>query len=96
VHEGETVVVLEAMKMELALKAPFAGTVASVATTAGQQVDLGTELLRVLREGSSGPLESEPLEPGALEPGAVESGPIEPGPVVSGRVGPEPTSGAGP
>jgi acetyl/propionyl-CoA carboxylase alpha subunit len=69
VHEGETVAVLEAMKMELALKAPFAGTVASVSATAGQQVDLGTELLRVLREGSAGPLDAGPLDSEPVTPG---------------------------
>jgi acetyl-CoA/propionyl-CoA/long-chain acyl-CoA carboxylase, biotin carboxylase, biotin carboxyl carrier protein len=64
VYEGETVAVLEAMKMELALKAPFAGTVASVAAATGQQVDLGTELLRILRDGSSGPLDTGPEDSG--------------------------------
>jgi acetyl-CoA/propionyl-CoA carboxylase biotin carboxyl carrier protein len=48
VREGDTLAVLEAMKMELALKAPFAGTVASVSAAPGQQVDLGAELLRVV------------------------------------------------
>jgi acetyl/propionyl-CoA carboxylase alpha subunit len=70
VHEGETVAVLEAMKMELALKAPFAGTVASVSATTGQQVDLGTELLRVLRQGSSGPLDA-----GSPDVGPDDTGP---------------------
>ena len=39
--------VLEAMKMELSLKAPFAGTVATVAPRAGDQVALGAELFHV-------------------------------------------------
>jgi acetyl-CoA/propionyl-CoA carboxylase biotin carboxyl carrier protein len=47
VTHGQTVAVMEAMKMELALKAPFAGTVASVAVTAGEQIALGAELLRI-------------------------------------------------
>jgi acetyl-CoA/propionyl-CoA carboxylase biotin carboxyl carrier protein len=55
VQEGETLAVLEAMKMELALKAPFAGTVASVAASAGQQVDLGAELLRIAALTTSEP-----------------------------------------
>jgi acetyl-CoA/propionyl-CoA carboxylase biotin carboxyl carrier protein len=76
VREGETVAVLEAMKMELALKAPFAGTVASVAATLGQQVDLGTELLRVLREGSSGSLDTGPLDTGSLDTGPLDTGPL--------------------
>jgi pyruvate/2-oxoglutarate dehydrogenase complex dihydrolipoamide acyltransferase (E2) component len=69
VHEGETVAVLEAMKMELALKAPFAGTVASVGATPGQQVVLGAELLRVLRQGPSGPLGSGSLDTAPLGTG---------------------------
>ena len=39
--------VLEAMKMELALKAPFAGTVAEVAVATGDQVALGATLVVV-------------------------------------------------
>ncbi len=41
VAEGETLGVMEAMKMELALKAPFAGTVTQVGAAAGDQVTLG-------------------------------------------------------
>jgi biotin carboxyl carrier protein len=55
VHEGETVAVLEAMKMELALKAPFPGTVASVAVVAGAQVDIGVELLRIVASDVEAP-----------------------------------------
>jgi biotin carboxyl carrier protein len=62
VEEGETVAVLEAMKMELALKAPFAGTVVSVSADAGQQVELGAELLRVLRDPSELPDLEAPSE----------------------------------
>jgi len=47
VAEGETLGVMEAMKMELALKAPFAGTVTSVGATAGEQVKLGAPLFVV-------------------------------------------------
>jgi acetyl-CoA/propionyl-CoA carboxylase biotin carboxyl carrier protein len=39
--------VLEAMKMELALKAPYDGTVTSVEAIAGEQVDLGATLFVV-------------------------------------------------
>ena len=38
--------VIEAMKMELSLKAPFAGTVTSVGAEAGDQVKLGRHALR--------------------------------------------------
>ena len=47
VEQGQVLVVLEAMKMELALKAPFDGTVAHLVATTGAQVALGTTLLEV-------------------------------------------------
>jgi acetyl-CoA/propionyl-CoA carboxylase biotin carboxyl carrier protein len=54
VQEGDVLGVLEAMKMELALKAPFAGTVTTVDATKGDQVALGATLFLVaLRDGSS-------------------------------------------
>ncbi|HET8560301.1 MAG TPA: biotin carboxylase N-terminal domain-containing protein [Marmoricola sp.] len=54
VEEGQTLGVLEAMKMELALKAPFAGTVVVVGARVGEQVAMGAELFAVdpgTREG---------------------------------------------
>ncbi|MGH3352900.1 MAG: acetyl/propionyl/methylcrotonyl-CoA carboxylase subunit alpha [Nocardioides sp.] len=47
VEEGQVLGVLEAMKMEVALKAPFAGTVTVVGAAAGAQVPLGAELFVV-------------------------------------------------
>ncbi|MGH3481707.1 MAG: biotin carboxylase N-terminal domain-containing protein [Nocardioidaceae bacterium] len=47
VRSGDTLGVLEAMKMELALKAPHDGMVTSVEAIAGQQVDLGATLFVV-------------------------------------------------
>ena len=47
VAEGETLGVMEAMKMELALKAPFAGTVTTVGATSGDLVTLGAVLFTV-------------------------------------------------
>jgi 3-methylcrotonyl-CoA carboxylase alpha subunit/acetyl-CoA/propionyl-CoA carboxylase biotin carboxyl carrier protein len=38
---------MEAMKMELALKAPFSGVVSEVHVSAGDLVDLGTKLFVV-------------------------------------------------
>jgi acetyl-CoA/propionyl-CoA carboxylase, biotin carboxylase, biotin carboxyl carrier protein len=38
---------MEAMKMELTLRAPFAGTLAAVDAVAGAQVGLGTVLFHV-------------------------------------------------
>ena len=40
VEEGQRLGVIEAMKMELALKAPHAGTVATVSAAVGDQVQL--------------------------------------------------------
>ena len=42
--EGQVLGVIEAMKMELSLKAPFAGIVTSVGAGAGEQVKLGAPL----------------------------------------------------
>ena len=47
VAEGETLGVMEAMKMELALKAPFAGTVTTVGAAVGDLVKLGAALFTV-------------------------------------------------
>ncbi len=47
VAEGETLGVMEAMKMELALKAPFAGTVTTVGADVGDLVTLGATLFVV-------------------------------------------------
>ena len=47
VDAGQVLLVLEAMKMELALKAPFAGTVGGLTAAPGAQVALGATLVRV-------------------------------------------------
>jgi biotin carboxyl carrier protein len=47
VSEGDTVVVLEAMKMELAIRAPQAGTVTAVHCKAGDLVQPGLVLLDI-------------------------------------------------
>jgi 3-methylcrotonyl-CoA carboxylase alpha subunit/acetyl-CoA/propionyl-CoA carboxylase biotin carboxyl carrier protein len=51
VAEGDVLGVVEAMKMELALRAPFAGTLTTVDAVAGKQVALGDTLFVV--EGST-------------------------------------------
>ncbi len=51
VAPGDTLVVLEAMKMEHAVRAPHAGVVADVRAVAGQQVDTGAVLVVVEADG---------------------------------------------
>ena len=50
VSKGQKLLVLEAMKMEQAMLAPFAGVVAELKAIAGAQVSEGTLLVRVERE----------------------------------------------
>ena len=45
VSEGQTVVILESMKMEMPVEAPASGTVESIAVNEGQAVDEGAVLL---------------------------------------------------
>jgi biotin carboxyl carrier protein len=47
VEEGQRLGVLEAMKMEITLRAPFAGTVTTVGAATGEQVKLGALLFEV-------------------------------------------------
>jgi biotin carboxyl carrier protein len=47
---GQTLLVLEAMKMQNDLKAPFAGTVARVSVQAGANVEASTVLLELTHE----------------------------------------------
>jgi biotin carboxyl carrier protein len=55
VEAGQPLGVLEAMKMEVTLRAPFAGTVTSVGAGAGEQVPLGAVLFRVEPPPPAGP-----------------------------------------
>jgi 3-methylcrotonyl-CoA carboxylase alpha subunit len=50
VKKGQTLLILEAMKMELALAAPCDGFVTSLAVAAGDQVTEGAVLVRVAKE----------------------------------------------
>jgi acetyl/propionyl-CoA carboxylase alpha subunit/acetyl-CoA carboxylase carboxyltransferase component len=47
VAEGDPLVVVESMKMENTITAPFAGTVAAVETAANMQVEAGAPLVRI-------------------------------------------------
>lgn len=51
VHEGQVLVVVEAMKMENEFKSPIDGVVASIAVAAGQTVEANTVLIVVTAAG---------------------------------------------
>jgi len=53
VSAGETLVVLESMKMEISIAAPRDGAVAEVLVAAGDQVDRGAVLVELAEEGPS-------------------------------------------
>jgi len=53
VVEGSPVAVLESMKMESTVVAPFAGQIASVAVVANVQVDAGAALVRIRAAGTT-------------------------------------------
>ena len=47
VEAGQRLAVVEAMKMEHALTAPFAGVVREIVSAVGEQVEMGERILRV-------------------------------------------------
>jgi acetyl/propionyl-CoA carboxylase alpha subunit/acetyl-CoA carboxylase carboxyltransferase component len=47
VEEGDPIAVLESMKMEMTVTAPFGGTIASIETGPNVQIDTGSALLRI-------------------------------------------------
>ena len=49
-QRGDVLLTLEAMKMELALHAPFDGSITMLALAAGDQVTEGAVLVRVAKE----------------------------------------------
>src|SRR5690606_34211781 len=53
VRKGQTLVVVEAMKMELAVTAPFDGTVGEIGAVEGAQVDEGAMLVRLVGDEES-------------------------------------------
>jgi len=53
VAEGDVLGAMEAMKMELSLKAPFTGTVTAVEAAVGDQVALGARLFLVVPDGGT-------------------------------------------
>ncbi|HMI88178.1 MAG TPA: biotin/lipoyl-binding carrier protein [Polyangiaceae bacterium] len=47
VDEGQTLVIIESMKMEMPVESPVKGTVDQIAVTEGQAVDEGAVLLTI-------------------------------------------------
>ncbi|OYD71437.1 acetyl/propionyl-CoA carboxylase alpha subunit [Rhodococcus sp. OK302] len=60
VEAGSTLVVLESMKMETAVRAPYAGKVREVLATVNSQVDAGAPLLRVDQVSDEAVVEKAP------------------------------------
>ena len=60
VEAGATLVVLESMKMETALRAPAAGRVREIFATVNSQVDAGAALLRFDQAGESAAAQAAP------------------------------------
>ncbi len=61
VAAGETVVVLESMKMETAVRAPYAGRVREVLVGINSQVDAGAPLLRIDKLGDGSQAATTPM-----------------------------------
>ena len=53
VAAGQTLVVLESMKMEISIAAPRDGSIAAVHVAAGDQVERGAVLVELAEEGAS-------------------------------------------
>jgi len=51
VKEGDTLIIMEAIKMELAIKAPFNGTVEEIAVSANDMVEADIVLLEIAPNG---------------------------------------------
>jgi 3-methylcrotonyl-CoA carboxylase alpha subunit/acetyl-CoA/propionyl-CoA carboxylase biotin carboxyl carrier protein len=63
VADGDVLGVMEAMKMEVSLRAPFDGVVAAVDVVTGEQVALGARLFLV--EPAASAADAADVDPGA-------------------------------
>jgi len=73
VAPGDHVAVVESMKTETAVAAPFAGTVRAVFTSANAQVDAGAPLVQIEPSGTAGdPVDGPPLDPAVLAASTTE------------------------
>ena len=67
VDVGDRLLVVEAMKMEIAITAPLAGRVVEVLVARNVQVDAGAPLVRIEQLGDHEA--GAPTDDGALDPG---------------------------
>ena len=75
VEAGATLVVLESMKMETALRAPAAGRVREIFATVNNQVDAGAALLRFDQAGESAAAQAAPRVQFRTQPRAEDTNP---------------------
>jgi acetyl-CoA carboxylase carboxyltransferase component len=75
VEAGATLVVLESMKMETALRAPAAGRVREIFATVNNQVDAGAALLRFDQAGESAAAQTAPRVQFRTQPRAQDTHP---------------------
>ncbi|MBV9784953.1 MAG: biotin/lipoyl-binding protein [Acidisphaera sp.] len=71
VTRGQTLLVIEAMKMELTLTAPSEGTIVELRCAAGDMVQEGRELI-VMKEASPRPLSLNPAADGGPQTSSLE------------------------
>ena len=75
VEAGATLVVLESMKMETALRAPAAGRVREIFATVNNQVDAGAALLRFDQAGESAAAQAAPRVQFRTQPRSEDANP---------------------
>ena len=75
VEAGATLVVLESMKMETALRAPAAGRVREIFATVNSQVDAGAALLRFDQAGESAAAQAAPRVQFRTQPRTEDTNP---------------------
>ena len=75
VEAGATLVVLESMKMETALRAPAAGRVREIFATVNNQVDAGAALLRFDQAGESAAAQAAPRVRFRTQPRKADTNP---------------------
>ena len=73
VSAGDLLVILESMKMELAITAPVDGVVSGVTLTPGDRVELGQQLVVITKPDGDSESNSHPKLEGEISPSEVDS-----------------------